>query len=100
MFPRVKDNYLANIGSVKGQGQIYGPTRKDAVGVSISTADVGFAAATILGQPLKYKAHKGKVYNITCPGFSQVDVEASFTKHVGKKVEYVQASLISFLLCP
>lgn len=82
------DNNFAHAQSIKGQGQIYGPTNPNAIYNPVAVSDVAESTANVLLNPA---AHAGKTYTVnSAKATTPADIAAAFTAAVGKTVTYVQ----------
>eukprot|EP00730_Choanoeca_flexa_P004432 TRINITY_DN11694_c0_g1_i1.p1 TRINITY_DN11694_c0_g1~~TRINITY_DN11694_c0_g1_i1.p1 ORF type:complete len:320 (+),score=110.93 TRINITY_DN11694_c0_g1_i1:390-1349(+) len=86
-LPFFLDNLFASQQSVQSEGKIYAPAVSKAKFTPIAVQDIGAAAAAILANPT---AHHKKLYKLTMAPVSYADYAKTFTKVLGKKVEYVQ----------
>ncbi|GAQ83500.1 hypothetical protein KFL_001510040 [Klebsormidium nitens] len=87
-IPIFTDNQWGNKDSIVGQGCIYCPQKPDAGFVTITTADVGLAFATIANDGVE--KHVGKAYFLCCPKYTYNDLTKAFSDALGKPVNYVQ----------
>ncbi|GBG26113.1 Prestalk A differentiation protein A [Hondaea fermentalgiana] len=88
--PLFTDNCFAYMGSIRGEGKIYGPAEPDTTFSTVVTSDVGEAAAVVL---CNIAAHKGATYELASDTYSHADVAKSFSKALGTQIEYVQVSV-------
>ena len=75
--------------SIKSSGEFYGPARPSVKFTSITTREVGAAAAAILANP---GTHAGKTYTLAGPAYSHEDLAAAYSAALSKPVSYVQVS--------
>jgi uncharacterized protein YbjT (DUF2867 family) len=85
-------NFLGSAASIRAAGKFHLPMGKGRAAMT-DTRDV----AEVMALVLSATGHEGKVYEITGPEvMSFADVAASFSRVLGRKVEYVDAEPIAY----
>lgn len=87
-------NVLGSLGSIKGEGKIYGAMKEGRVPL-IDPSDIAATAAAILSSPA---GHEGKTYALTGPEpLTQAQVAEKVSKAAGKTVTYVDLTVQAFV---